>query len=333
MQYVPFFNPYLTTTGKDSAFQTSQPSIYKHILEIIKNEPPIRSAIVHAEDEFVFRSSVEAARMGIITPIFIGSKKVMQELAEEIGVELSSYEYIDSPNDHKSADIAIKLAREEEVHAIIKGKIHTEDLMYPIVQRESGMRQHNARMSHAFIVAGGHYHKPLLVTDAAINIQPDLATKREIVQNAIDLFHAIFDRTPKVAILSAVEIVTCHMPATLDAAALCKMAERDQITGAILDGPLAFDNAISAEAARTKQIRSQVAGDPDILIVPNIESGNILYKQMRYAAKTESIGLVMGAKVPIVLTSRSEEELMSRIASCASALAYAKRRKKQIQTS
>lgn len=298
-------------------------NLYAHLLHLAENLEPLKVAVVHADDLFSFQSSIEAAKRGIIDPIFLGTQSIIEGMAKQLGEKLSDYTVINTASSIESATVATQLARDGQVKALIKGKIHTDDLMLPVVNKVSGLRLGDQRMSHIFLISAPNYYKPLFLTDAAINIEPDLSTKAHIIQNAIDLFIALFKRKPKVAILSAVETVTERLPATIHAAALCKMAERGQICNGILDGPLAFDNAISEEAAASKGIVSLVSGDPDILVAPNIEAGNMLYKQMRYMSNIEGAGIVIGAKVPIILTSRSEEELMSRIASCAMAAAYA----------
>ncbi|MDZ5761416.1 bifunctional enoyl-CoA hydratase/phosphate acetyltransferase [Lyticum sinuosum] len=296
-------------------------NLYAHLIHIAEGFKPMKVAVVHANDMFSFESSLEAAKMGIIDPIFIGTKSIMEKMSSQLKTDINQYEIIDSDDSIQSAIIATQMAKENKVKALIKGKIHTDDLMLPIVSRTSGLRVDKKRISHVFIVSAPNYHKPLFLTDAAINIDPDLNTKVSIIQNAIDLFISIYKRKPKVAIISAVETVTERLPSTIHAAALCKMTQRGQIINGIVDGPLAFDNAISKEAAISKGVESEVSGDPDILVAPNIEAGNMLYKQMRYMSNIEGAGIVVGAKVPVILTSRSEEEIMSRIASCAIAVA------------
>ena len=289
--------------------------LYSYLISKTASMSPLKAAVIQPIDASSLQSIIESTQNNIISPILIGSKSRIIATAADIKADISKYEIVDIENDTKAVEFAISIVNKNEAHAIIKGNIHTDVLMSSIVSRASNMRT-SRRMSHVFLIMSPQYHKPLMITDAALNIQPDLATKVDIVQNAIDLFHQIFEKQPKVAILSAVEYVTDKLPATIDAAALCKMVDRGQITGALIDGPLAFDNAISAKAAKIKKITSQISGDPDILLVPNIESGNILYKQMRYLSDAEGAGIVLGCKVPIILTSRSEDSVISRNASC-----------------
>ena len=273
---------------------------------------------------FALRGAISAAEEGLIIPFLVGPKQKILDVAQEAELDISPYQLIATQHSHEAAEIAVKMARNHEVEAIMKGKIHTDELMEPVIDKENGLRT-GRRMSHVFSLEVPNYPKPIFLTDAAINIFPKLNEKRDIVQNAIDLFHALGLGVPKVAILSAVETVNEKIPSTLDATALCKMAERGQIVGGILDGPLAFDNAISVESARVKGIFSQVAGDADILVVPDVESGNMLYKQMTYLSGIEAAGIVLGARVPIILTSRGSDEL-SRKASCVMALLYERRK-------
>lgn len=269
--------------------------------------------------------AVEAAELGLIVPILVGPLAKITETAKTLGIDLGRFRIVDAPHSHSSAARAVELIREGSAEILMKGSLHTDELMSAIVARDGGLRT-GRRISHAFIMDVPTYHKVLIVTDGAINIAPVLEDKVDICQNAIDLAVALGLERPKVAILAAVETVTSKMPATIDAAALCKMAERGQITGAVLDGPLAFDNAISEQAATTKGIRSTVAGDPDILLVPDLEAGNILAKQLSFLAKADSAGMVLGARVPVVLTSRADS-VRSRIASCAVAMLVAHARR------
>ena len=247
-------------------------------------------------------------------------------MADEFGLDIRPYRLVDAPHSHAAAARAVEIVRAGEAEALMKGSLHTDELMAEVVRKDTGLRTER-RISHVFIMDVPTYPKPLAVTDAAINIFPDLETKVDIVQSAIDMAHALGRERPKVAILSAVETVTPKIPSTIDAAALCKMAERGQIKGALLDGPLAFDNAISKEAAAIKGIRSEVAGDPDILLVPDLEAGNMLAKQLSFLANADAAGIVLGARVPIILTSRADT-VRARMASCAVAvlLAHARRR-------
>jgi phosphotransacetylase len=268
---------------------------------------------------------MEAAGKGLITPILVGPIAKITEVARSAGIPLGSTRIVDTPHSHASAARAVELVRQGEAELLMKGSLHTDELLGAVVARETGLRT-GRRLSHVFIMDVPTYHKVLIVTDAAINIAPTLEEKVDIVQNAIDLARSLGVERPKVAILGAVETVTSKMPATVDAAALCKMSERGQITGGVLDGPLAFDNAISKDAARVKGITSEVAGDPDILMAPDLESGNILAKQLTFLANADSAGLVLGARVPIILTSRADS-VRSRIASCAVAMLAAHARR------
>jgi len=269
---------------------------------------------------------MEAASKGLIVPILVGPKAKIAEIAKSANVDLGKTEIIDAPHSHDSATKAVEVVREGRAEVLMKGSLHSDELLAAVVSREGGMRT-GRRISHVFLMDVPTYHKVIVITDAAINIAPTLEDKVDICQNAIDLAIGMDVKRPKVAILAAVETVNSKMPATIDAACLCKMAERGQIKGGLLDGPLAFDNAISREAAKTKGIVSDVAGDPDILLVPDLEAGNMLAKQLSFLAGADSAGLVLGARVPIILTSRSDS-VRSRIASCAVAMisAHARRR-------
>jgi phosphotransacetylase len=300
---------------------------YEQLLERCWNLEPVSTAVAHPCEASALAGAVEAAIKKLIVPILVGPAAKMADIAKSAGISLSGLEIIDAPHSHSAAEIAVSLVREGRAEVLMKGSLHTDELLSAVVSREKGLRT-GRRISHAFLMDVPTYHKVLVVTDAAINIAPTLEDKVDICQNAIDLAISLGVKTPKVAILAAVETVNSKMPATLDAAALCKMAERGQIKGGILDGPLAFDNAISKEAAKTKGIESEVAGDPDILLVPDLEAGNILAKQLSFLANADSAGLVLGARVPIILTSRADS-VRSRIASCAVAnlVAHARRSK------
>jgi phosphotransacetylase len=272
--------------------------------------------------------AVEAAQAGLIDPILVGPAARIEQTAKSANIDLGKLEIVDASHSMDSARKAVEIVKEGRAEVLMKGSLHSDELLSAIVSRDGGLRT-GRRVSHVFVMDVPTYHKVLIVTDAAINIAPTLEDKVDICQNAIDLVTSLrHDKSekPKVAILAAVETVTTKMPATLDAAALCKMADRGQIKGGILDGPLAFDNAISKEAAQTKGIKSAVAGDPDILLVPDLEAGNMLAKQLSFLANADSAGLVLGAKVPVILTSRADS-VRSRIASCAVAtlVAYARR--------
>jgi phosphotransacetylase len=277
---------------------------YEHLLERCRNLEAIPTAVAHPCEASALAGALEAADEGLIEPILVGPAERIKDVAEQAQVALGDVEIVDTPHSHASAAQAVQLVSAGRAELLMKGSLHTDELMAAVVSREGGLRTER-RISHVFVMDVPTYHKVLIVTDAAINIAPTLEDKVDICQNAIDLCNSIGPARPKVAILAAVEFVTSRMPATIDAAALCKMAERGQITGAILDGPLAFDNAISKDAALTKGIQSEVAGDPDILLAPDLEAGNI----------ADSAGLVLGAKVPIILTSRADN-VRSRIASC-----------------
>ncbi|MCB1680799.1 MAG: bifunctional enoyl-CoA hydratase/phosphate acetyltransferase [Alphaproteobacteria bacterium] len=293
---------------------------YKQLISLTKGLKPLRTAVVHPVDQNALEGALEAADDKLIEPILVGPKNKILETAAQIGADISAFEIIDTLHSHEAAERAVAIIREGKAEALMKGKIHTQELMSPVVNRESGLRT-GRRMSHIAALDAPSYHKPLFLTDAAINIKPDLAAKKDIVQNAIDLFVSLTNRSPKVAILSAVETVDSKIPSTLDATALCKMAERGQITCGLLDGPLALDNAISKAAAEAKGIISQVAGDADILVAPDVEAGNMLFKQMRYLSGIDGAGIVLGARVPIILTSRASGA-QTRKASSAMALIY-----------
>ncbi|KJV27979.1 phosphate acetyltransferase [Aquitalea magnusonii] len=304
---------------------TRDDKAFDDILQQATAQGPLPMAVAHPCSREALLGAVEAADHGIATPILIGPRSKLLKLAEELDVDISRFELIDTPHSHASAEQAVKLVRDGYADILMKGSLHTDEFMTEVLARDTGIRT-DRRISHVFIMKVESYPRYLFITDAAISIEPDLMTKRDICQNAIDLTHALGIARPKVAILAAVETINPAMRATLDAAALCKMADRGQITGAVLDGPLAFDNAISHEAADTKGIVSPVAGDPDILLVPELESGNMLAKQLTYLAAAASAGIVMGARVPIVLTSRAEDAT-GRLASAAVANVLAHRRR------
>lgn len=283
----------------------------------------VRAAIVHPCDEGSLSAALEARDAGLILPVLVAPRSRLVALAEDTGLNLSGVEIVDVPHSHAAAAHAVAMAARAEVEMLVKGSLHTDELMAAVLAPTAGLRTER-RASHCFILQAPNYPRPLIVTDAAINIAPDLTQKADIVRNAIDLAHAIGIAEPRVAILAAVETVNPRMQTTLDAAALCKMADRGQISGAVLDGPLAFDNAISLAAARTKGIVSPVAGQADVLVAPDLESGNILAKQLMYMGDAASAGIVLGARVPIVLTSRADTG-EARIASCAIALMLAHR--------
>jgi phosphotransacetylase len=300
---------------------------YEQLLERCRSLSPVPTAVAHPCEASALAGAVEAAQKKLIVPILVGPIGKIREIAKSAGVDLTGLEIIDAPHSHAAAEMAVALVREGRAEVLMKGSLHTDELLSAVVSREKGLRT-GRRISHAFLMDVPTYHKALIITDAAINIAPTLEDKVDICQNAIDLAIALGVARPKVAILAAVETVTSKMPATIDAAALCKMAERGQIKGGIIDGPLAFDNAISKEAAKTKGIASEVSGDPDILVAPDLEAGNILAKQLSFLANADGAGLVLGTRVPIILTSRADS-VRSRIASCAVAnlVAHARRSK------
>lgn len=286
--------------------------------------PPLKAAVTHPVDTLSLSGALGAAEAGLIVPVLVGPKHRIDKAAAELGADLSGIEIIDTPHSHASAARAVALINEGGAHMLIKGAIHTHEFLEPVVARQGGLRREE-RMSHVYVMDVPAYPKLLLVTDAALNITPDLMCKADMAQNAINLARAMGIETPKLAILAAVEEVSPRMQSTLEAAALCKMADRGQIKGGLLDGPLAFDNAISPRAAKAKGIVSQVAGEADILLAPDLDAANMLAKQLDYLAGAVAAGVVMGAKVPIVLPSRSEEA-MSRIVACALARLVAEKR-------
>jgi phosphotransacetylase len=299
--------------------------VYPALIERCATLEPVRTAVAHPCDQSALTGAVEAAEANLIRPILVGPQAKIRAVAEQFDLDISAYDIVDAPHSHAAAALAVELVRKGQAESLMKGSLHTDELMAEVVRKDTGLRTER-RISHAFIMDVPTYPKPLAVTDAAINIFPDLETKVDIVQNAIDMAHALGVDLPKVAILSAVETVTPKIPSTIDAAALCKMAERGQITGALLDGPLAFDNAISKEAAEIKGIRSEVAGDADILVVPDLEAGNMLAKQLSFLANADAAGIVLGARVPIILTSRADS-VRARMASCAVAVLLAQARR------
>jgi phosphate acetyltransferase len=296
---------------------------HRHVFELARGLEPLRTAVVHPVDRNSLLGAVDAARAGLIIPVLVGPEAKIRAVASVESVDLAPYKLVPTRHSHEAAEVAVAIARTGEVEALMKGSLHTDELMHEVVAKETGLRTAR-RITHVFVMDVPTCPRPLFITDAAINIAPDLATKRDIVQNAIDLAHVLGIAIPRVAILSAVETPTPEIKSTIDAAALCKMAERGQITGGLLDGPLAFDNAISEEAAKIKGIESAVAGRADILVVPDLESGNMLAKQLEYLGDAQAAGIVLGARVPIVLTSRADNAA-TRMASCAVTLVLARR--------
>jgi phosphotransacetylase len=298
---------------------------YERLLERCCSLHAVPTAVTHPCEQSALAAAIEAHEKGLIAPILVGPAGKIGNVAKASGIDLGGVEIVDAPHSHASAAKAVELVREGRAELLMKGSLHSDELLGAVVAREAGLRT-GRRISHVFIMDVPTYHKVLIVTDAAINIAPTLEDKADICRNAVDLAISLGLNEPKVAILAAVETVTSKMPATVDAAALCKMADRGQIAGGVFDGPLAFDNAISRRAAETKGIRSEVAGDPDILLVPDLEAGNMLAKQLSFLANADSAGLALGAKVPIILTSRSDT-VRSRIASCAVAVLAAHARR------
>ena len=299
----------------------------QRLLDHVRPLGAIRVAVVHPCDALSLAAALDAQAAGLIVPVLVGPRARLDAVAQEAGLDITALAVEDVAHSHAAAARAVELAARGEVQALMKGSLHTHELMAAVVAPGGGLRTAR-RISHCFLMQTPAYPRPFIITDAAINLAPNLADKADIVRNAIDLAHAIGVAQPRVAILAAVETVNPNMPATLDAAALCKMADRGQITGAVLDGPLAFDNAVSIAAAHIKGIVSEVAGRADVLVVPDLESGNMLAKQLEYLGGAASAGIVLGARVPIVLTSRADSR-ESRIASCAVAVLLAHRARGQ----
>lgn len=302
-----------------------EPSKYDLLIATARDETPAVTIVAHPCDETSLRGALEAAQMGLIAPVLVGPEAKIRSVAAEHGLDLGRCEIVDAPHSHAAAAKAVAMIREGRGELLMKGSLHTDELMKEVAASATGLRT-DRRISHVFIMDVPGHSETLFITDAAINIFPDLEAKRDIVQNAIDLWVTIGLGEPRVAILSAVETVTTKIPSTIEAAALCKMAERGQITGGLLDGPLAFDNAIDPEAARIKGITSPVAGRAQILVVPDLEAGNMLAKNLTFLSHADAAGIVLGARVPIVLTSRADS-VRTRLASCAVAALYAARRR------
>jgi phosphate acetyltransferase len=288
---------------------------YERLLARAKEVPAVTTAVAHPCDESSLSATVDAAKAGLIVPILVGPRARIEALAREHGISISGYEMVDAPHSVAAAAEAVKLVRAGRTECLMKGSLHTDELMGAVVARESGLRT-GRRISHCFVMDVPTHDDVLIISDAAVNIAPSLEVKVDIVQNAIDLAHNLGVADVRVAILSAMETVSSKVPSTVEAAALCKMADRGQITGAILDGPLALDNAISPEAAKIKKIKSDVAGRANVLIVPDLEAGNMLAKSLSFLADADAAGIVLGARVPIILTSRADS-VLTRLASCA----------------
>ena len=308
-------------TGKGAQASDETYDSYQLLIEAATQVDVIETAVAHPCDESSLSAVVHAAKEGIIQPILVGPEANIRDVANACQLDISAYEIIDADHSHDSAGKAVGLVRSGRAEVLMKGSLHSDEILAAVIAKQGGLRT-GRRISHVFLLDVPTYPEVLAVADAAINIQPDLDTKADILQNTIDLMHYLAREDPRVAILSAIETVTTKIPSTIDAAALCKMADRGQITGATIDGPLAMDNAINLEAARIKKIDSPVAGCANILLVPNLEAGNILVKQLIFLAGAEAAGLVLGASVPVVLTSRADSH-RAKMASCAVAAIYA----------
>jgi phosphate acetyltransferase len=298
---------------------------YQKLIEYCRSLPPMPTAVVHPCDRSSLEGALQAAELGLIVPLLVGPEARIRVIADECGLDLTGHALIDAPHSHAAAARAVELVREGTAEAIMKGSLHTDELMSAVLRRENGLRTER-RVSHCFIMDVPRHESALIITDAAINIAPTLADKVDILQNAIDLGHALRMQEVRVAILSAMETVNARLPSTIEAAALCKMVDRRQITGALVDGPLALDNAIDPAAARTKKIESPVAGRANVLMVPDLEAGNMLAKSLSFLAGAMAAGIVLGARVPIILTSRADS-VMTRRASCAVATMVAAKRR------
>jgi len=301
---------------------------YDRLLAVAKTLAPLPTAIVHPCDESSLTGAVEAAAMGLIAPVLVGPATRIRAIAEKCGLDISTFQIVDTLHSHASAAEAVRLVREGKVECLMKGSLHTDELMGAVVAREGGLRTAR-RISHCFVMDVPTYPEALIISDAAVNIAPTLEEKVDIVQNAIDLAQALGAGEVRVAILSAMETVNPKVPSTVEAAALCKMADRGQITGGIIDGPLALDNAINLRAAEIKHLKSPVAGRANVLIVPDLEAGNMLAKSLTFLADADAAGIVLGARVPIVLTSRADP-LKARLASCAVAALVARARREAL---
>lgn len=300
---------------------------YQALLDRCRSLPPTPTAVVHPCDQSSLGGAVDAARLSLISPILVGPRERIEAAARESAIDISDLPIVDAPFSHASAEKAVELVREGKAEALMKGSLHTDELMGAVVKRDSGLRTAR-RLSHCFVMDVPTYVEPLIITDAAVNIAPTLEEKVDIVQNAIDLAHALGAPEVRVAILSAMETVNSKVPSTIEAAALCKMADRGQITGAVLDGPLALDNAISLESVKVKRINSPVAGRANVLVAPDLEAGNMLAKSLSFLANADAAGIVLGARVPIILTSRADS-VMTRLASCAVAALVARARREE----
>jgi phosphate acetyltransferase len=298
---------------------------YQRLVDAAKALEPVVAAVAHPCDESSLSGAIDAAKLGLIRPILVGPREKVDAVAKQFKLDVSRCELVDAPHSHAAAAKAVQLVAQGKAEALMKGSLHTDELMAEVVKRDTGLRT-SRRISHCFVVDIPIHKDALIISDAAVNIAPTLEDKAGIVQNAIDLAHALRFREVRVAILSAMETVNPKVPSTVEAAALCKMADRGQITGGVLDGPLALDNAISLEAAEIKKIASPVAGRANVLIVPDLEAGNMLAKSLTFLAQADCAGIVLGAKVPIILTSRADT-VIARLASCAVAVLVAQARR------
>ncbi|RKR38807.1 phosphate acetyltransferase [Paraburkholderia sp. BL17N1] len=300
---------------------------YQRLIDFCRTQQPVITAVAHPCDRSSLEGVVQAAELGLIIPILVGPQQRIQAIAAQENLDIADFTIVDAPHSHAAAAKAVELVREGKAEALMKGSLHTDELMGAVVSRERGLRTAR-RVSHCFVMDVPGHENALIITDAAINIAPTLAEKVDILQNAIDLGHAMQMPEVRVAILSAIETVSPKVPSTIEAAALCKMVDRHQITGALVDGPLALDNAIDLEAARTKKIDSPVAGRANVLMVPDLEAGNMLAKSLSFLAGADAAGIVLGARVPIILTSRADS-VRTRLASCAVASMVARMRKEE----
>jgi phosphate acetyltransferase len=321
----------MTTSGKAAAPKSREHKKYERLIAATEGLQPLVAAVAHPCDEASLKGAVEAAGAGLIIPILVGPEDRIRAVSEVLALDLHGLEIVDVPHSEAAAEKAVELVRTGRAEVLMKGSLHSDELLAAVTKRETGLRT-GRRISHVFVMDVPTHSSTLFITDAAVNIAPDLVAKRDIVQNAIDLYAGLGFGKPKVAILSAVETINPSIPSTIEAAALCKMADRGQITGGELDGPLAFDNAVSPEAADIKGIKSPVAGQAQILVVPDLEAGNMLAKNLTFLSNADAAGIVLGARVPIVLTSRADN-VRTRMASCAVAvlLAHSRRSKQPIR--
>ncbi|MGE0848960.1 MAG: phosphate acetyltransferase [Hyphomicrobiaceae bacterium] len=304
---------------------------YERLVAATRGLQPLPTAVAHPCDETSLKGALEAAEAGLIIPILVGPQHKIRGLAESLDLDIADIDVVDAPHSQAAAEKAVAIVRAGQAELLMKGSLHSDELLAEVTKRETGLRT-GRRISHVFVMDVPSHAQTLFITDAAVNIAPDLMAKRDIIQNAVDLYAGLGFGIPKVAILSAVETINPSIPSTIEAAALCKMADRGQISGAELDGPLAFDNAINPEAARIKGIKSPVAGHAQILVVPDLEAGNMLAKNLTFLAGADAAGIVLGARVPVILTSRADN-VRARMASCAVAmlLAHSRRAKAPIQ--